>query len=210
MIKSVYHNQGLLLRDAIKLHVPDNRIDCDPTYGRGMFYKDTGVQIPKYRFDLAPQVPDVAKADARELPLLEGSIRSIIFDPPHLATKGPSIDTGSNSNLMVKRFGFYPSEEELHQLYQDALVEFYRVLKNNGVVLFKCMDKVSSGKQYMSHCFIYNTAVATGFYPKDLFILVARSRLIANWQRNQQHARKFHSYFWVLEKRAQKINYLGV
>ena len=30
---------------------------------------------------------------------------------------------------------------------------------------------------------------------------LARNRLVANWQRNQQHARKYHSYFWVFRKR---------
>ena len=60
-----------------------------------------------------------------------------------------------------------------------------------GVLVFKCQDKVSSGKQW---------AIARGFEVLDLFILLARSRLVANWQRNQKHARKFHSYFWVFRK----------
>lgn len=85
--------------------------------------------------------------------------------------------------------------------------EAYRVLKPNGILIFKCQDKVSSGKQYMSHVFIMNEAVKIGFYPKDLFILIAKNRLIANWQiKSQKHARKFHSYFWVFEKNDKKIN----
>lgn len=43
--------------------------------------------------------------------------------------------------------------------------------------------------------------VRLGFYPKDLFILLAKSRLVADWQKNsQKNARKYHSYFWVFEK----------
>ena len=53
----------------------------------------------------------------------------------------------------------------------------------------------------MSHVFIMNEAVKLGFYPKDLFILLAKNRLVADWQvKNQKNARKFHSYFWVFEK----------
>jgi hypothetical protein len=69
------------------------------------------------------------------------------------------------------------------------------------VLIFKCQDKVSGGKQYFSHCFIKEEAEKIGFYPKDLFILLAKNRIMADWQvENQKNARKFHSYFWVFEK----------
>ena len=79
-----------------------------------------------------------------------------------------------------------------------------------GILIFKCQDKVSSGKQYMSHVFIVNTAVETGFYPKDLFVLLAKNRLVADWQaRNQKHSRKFHCYFIVFQKCGTRIDYGG-
>ena len=53
----------------------------------------------------------------------------------------------------------------------------------------------------MMHCHVYNWATRAGFEPLDLFVLLARNRLVANWQRNQKHARKYHSYFWVFRKR---------
>lgn len=131
-----------------------------------------------------------------------------MFDPPFLATTGKSLDSNENNNLINKRFGVYPSEQALHQFYVDSLKEFYRILKDNGILIFKCQDKISSGKQYMSHCFIYNEAIKVGYYPKDLFVLLAKNRLVADWQsRNQKNARKFHSYFWVFQKNDKKIQY---
>ena len=60
----------------------------------------------------------------------------------------------------------------------------------------------------MSHVFVMNEAVKAGFYPKDLFILLAKNRITADWQtRNQKHARKFHSYFWVFEKNGKEVMY---
>ena len=60
----------------------------------------------------------------------------------------------------------------------------------------------------MTHCFVYNEAVKLGYYPKDLFILLAKSRLVADWQtKNQKNARKFHSYFWVFQKSPKTIQY---
>lgn len=64
----------------------------------------------------------------------------------------------------------------------------------------KCQDKVSGGKQYMMHCSIFEWARDIGFETLDVFILLAKARLIANWQRNQKHARKYHCYFWVFQK----------
>ena len=132
-----------------------------------------------------------------------------MFDPPFLATTGKSLIEDQDNNIINKRFGVYPSEQTLHQFYIDSLKESYRILKNKGILIFKCQDKISSGKQYMSHCFIYNEAVKIGFYPKDLFILLAKNRLVADWQvKNQKNARKFHSYFWVFEKSEKKITYV--
>ena len=61
----------------------------------------------------------------------------------------------------------------------------------------------------MSHVFIMNEAVKIGFYPKDLFILLAKNRVVADWQvKNQKNARKFHSYFWVFQKAIKNIEYV--
>ena len=209
LVKSISYDQSEILKWILELHVPNHKIDCDPTYSIGNFYKKTGIQEPKYKYDINPQVDGVEFADSRHLPLENNSIDCMMFDPPFLATTGKSLTKDDNNNIINKRFGVYPSEQELYQFYIDSLKEAYRVLKNKGILIFKCQDKISSGKQYMSHCFIHNEATKIGFYPKDLFILLAKNRLIADWQaKNQKNARKFHSYFWVFEKNNKKINYI--
>ena len=191
------------------MHVPNHKIDCDATYSVGNFYKNTNISEPQYKFDINPQIDGVEYGDSRNLPLDDSSINCMMFDPPFLATTGKSLTENKNNNIINKRFGTYPSEKELHQFYIDSLEEAYRVLVDKGILIFKCQDKISSGKQYMSHCFVHNEAVKIGFYPKDLFILLAKSRLVADWQlKNQKNARKFHSYFWVFEKNNKKIEYI--
>ena len=209
MIKSISYNQYEIIKSILELHVASHKIDCDSTYSIGNFYKNTGVGVPAYKFDIIPQAEGVEYGDSRALPLEDNSIGCLMFDPPFLATTGKSLQKGNNNNIINKRFGVYPSEKELHQFYIDSIKESYRVLKDKGILIFKCQDKVSGGKQYMSHVFVMNEAVKAGFYPKDLFILLAKNRLVADWQvRNQKHARKFHSYFWVFEKNKKIVEYV--
>ena len=208
IVKSISYSQAEILQNILDLYVPSRKIDCDPTFSKGGFYQGTGIQKPQYRFDISP-IAGVVYADCRSLPLRSDTLNCIVFDPPFLATTGQSLASAGNNNVINKRFGVYPSEKELHQLYVSSLLEFHRILKENGILIFKCQDKVSSGKQYMSHVFIMNEAVKAGFYPKDLFILLARNRIMAHWQeKNQKHARKFHCYFWVFQKCKKKISYI--
>ena len=209
LIKSISYDQSEIIKWILQLHTKEGTIDCDPTYSKGNFYKNTNIEPPKYKFDIKPQTEDTVYADARNLPLENESINCIMFDPPFLATTGPSIESDENNNAINRRFGVFPSEKELHQFYIDSMKEFYRVLKKGGILIFKCQDKISSSKQYLSHVFIINKAIKLGYYPKDIFILLAKNRLVAEWQvKNQKNARKFHSYFLVFEKSDKKIEYI--
>lgn len=208
IVSSISYDQSEIIKSILQLHVPSGKIDIDPTYSKGKFYDGTGIEQPRLIYDIAPQNDRVIQADCRKLPLRDECVNCIMFDPPFLATTGPSLKA-DGGNIINKRFGVYHNEKALHKFYIDSLKEFHRLLCNHGILIFKCQDKVSSGKQYMSHVFIMNAAVEIGFYPKDFFILLAKSRLVADWQAaNQKNARKFHSYFWVFEKTDKVIQYI--
>ena len=207
MVKSISFDEQEIIQGILKLHC-EYPIELDPTYSKGNFYKK-GIKAPKYKYDIEPQLSEVVKANAEHLPLEDECINTIMFDPPFLATTGKSLLIKNDSNKINKRFGVYPTEKKLHRFYINALKEFHRLLKNNGILIFKCQDKVSSGKQYFSHNFIINEAEKLGFYTKDMFILLAKNRIVADWQlKNQKNARKFHSYFLVFEKSKRKIQYV--
>tara|TARA_Y100001963_G_C6705478_1_gene411690 strand:- start:259 stop:873 length:615 start_codon:yes stop_codon:yes gene_type:complete len=201
MHKSISYDQEEIFQSIRQLYVKEP-FQLDPTYSKGGFYSSSQ-ERPELCFDISPQSPEVKQADCRDLPIDDGTIRSIMFDPPFLATKGPSL-ASLKGNIINRRFSVFPDEPSLHDFYRESLLEFYRVLEPGGWLVFKCQDKVSGGKQYFSHCFIYAEARAIGFYAKDLFVYGKRSRIVANWQRNQQHARKHHCYFWVFQKK--KVN----
>jgi len=209
IIKSISYDQIQIMQDILQLYAP-NGIELDPTYSIGNFYGR--IPRPRYRYDLAPQMPEVTQADCRKLPHADNSIESINFDPPFLATSlsKDQADYDKNSNRILNRFGFYKNMPELWQFYYDSLKEFHRILKPAGILIFKCQDTISGGEQYLSHIEIINQAIAIGFYPVDIFVLLAKNRLIGQNGENQQHARKFHSYFIVFRKDKTPISYFNM
>jgi len=196
MIKTTNYNQHEIIKDIISLHLDGRDIELDPTYSKGNFYKVTGINQPKYKSDLYPQDEQTIKANANQLPFENGSIKSIMFDPPFLAGYTKEKPTG----LIGERFHGFRYMRDVWAWYDECLAEHHRILSAKGILIFKCQDTVSSGKQHFSHVYVMNKASELGFYVKDLFILLAKNRIAGHNHSNQKHARKFHSYFLVLQK----------
>ena len=196
VISTIGFDQHQMISDICNLHL-NGCIELDPTYSKGVFYKNGKVPQPVYKFDLYPQTADTKKASAESLPFLPNSLNSIMFDPPFVVGYTKEKPTG----IIGERFHGFRYIKDLWNWYDACLKEHYRILKKGGKLVFKCQDTVSSGKQWLSHVHIINEAEKLGFYTKDLFVLLAKSRLIGHNHSNQQHARKFHSYFLVFEKK---------
>jgi len=206
VIRSVSYDQHEILKWIIDLYIPSGRFDYDPTYSKGVFYK-TDVPEPQYKSCLTPEGPVDFFADAKRLPIKSESLDSICFDPPFVMGGIPKKVCKDGSNLISKRFGRFKNEQELLTFYYLSLLEFYRVLKNAGVLVFKCQDCIVSSKQVLSHAAIIAAANKIGFYPKDLFVLTRKAVILSGQVKQQQHARKFHSYFLVFTKEIPIVTY---
>lgn len=201
IIKSVSYDQEEIIKNIMTLYCPKG-FELDPTYSKGNFYKN--IPEPDYKYDLNPEVEGVVQADCRKLPHGYNSINSIMFDPPFVAAMPRKEATG----IITKRFGFYKNiYPELWDMYRDALKEFERILKPGGLLVFKCQDTIHHDHQWLSHVEIINYALSLGFYPKDLFVLIAKNRLIGKNSRKQVHCRKYHSYFLVFIKKKHPVKY---
>lgn len=186
-------DQDKIIRDILRLYNNGNPFHVDCTYSKGVFYKK--LPQPLLKFDLAPQHPDVTEASADNLPLEEGSVHSIMFDPPFMPTKSPN-----NPGKIKQRFTAFNSVEEMWDLYRGAMKEFWRVLIPGGIVVVKCQDTVSSGENFFSHYEIEKYAREMGFTQLDLFVLGSKHVLISSKWKTQRHARKNHSFFLVFQR----------
>jgi len=206
IVSSISFSNDEILNNIMQLY----NIDCfdlDCTYSKGVFWKN--FKKPKFKTDLFPKSNEVLKACSTKLPFKDNSFNFIMFDPPFIIDGTTYKQSKKGSCLMSKRFEAYYSFNELKKHYYNTLKECYRLLKKDGILVFKCQDVVSSGKNHFSHSLIMNMAIDLEYYPKDLFILLSKNRVNSfgsKWKK-QFHARKYHSYFWVLQKTKCKVNY---
>ena len=136
IIKTISFDQEEIIKNIIKLYCPSG-IELDPTFSKGVFYKN--IDKPRLKFDLYPQVEGVSEANCCDLPVESCSINSIMFDPPFVA----AIPKKEAQGIITKRFGYYRNiQHELWDMYHKALKEFYRILRNEGMLIFKCQDTI--------------------------------------------------------------------
>jgi len=225
VIRSISYNQHEILYNIMQLHNDGKPFDCDPTYSVGNFYgkfnitntngENVSIEIPQpeYKFDVNPQVEGVEKIEPLEkLPLDDSSIDSICIDLPFVISCGPSMRTPDydengnkvKNNMISRRFAsFYPVAELLEN-YKHLIEEAYRVLKEDGIMCFKCQNTITGSKFLASPYYSRMIAESIGFDTLDEFVLLAKNRLVSGKINKQQHARSFHSYFLVFKKSLKK------
>lgn len=206
-VRSVYNSNYEVIKNIMALYKID-QFDLDCTYSRGLFWKN--LPAPKIKTDLVPVTEDTIQADSEHLPFEDNSMKSTMCDLPFVICGKLYKSNKEGSSVIAKRFEGYETYEKLTTNYYNTLQELYRVCEKNGLVVFKCQDTTSGGKQHLTHVMVVNMAMKIGFYPRDLFILVAKMRINSfggKWNK-QEHARKHHSYYIVLEKTTPRVKYL--
>ncbi len=193
----------------LSLHVPDGSVIADVTYGVGAFWR----QAPRDRYHLL--ATDIKMGvDCRHLPYDDASIDCVVLDPPymeglyrtsadHLAGAGSHItfrNTYSNGQATPHEEGRPRWHDAVVHFYLEAAYEALRVLKPYGTLIVKCQDEVSANRQRLTHVELINALEKQGLYTKDLFIVVRPNKPGVSRIKQQEHARKNHSYFLVFVK----------
>lgn len=184
-----------LIRKAASLYLKDGQTIADVTYGKGAFWADTSLEnVTLLKSDIVT-IPDAAY-DFRSLPYDDCTIDHVVLDPPYMHTPGKPMVEERYQNAATTSKMYHA---DIIGLYTQGMLEARRVLNKGGHLWVKCQDEVQSGKQCWSHVELFNIATQAGFYGKDLFVLMSNNQ--PPIQHAQKHARKNHSYLWILEKR---------
>lgn len=197
-----------LFPHILSLHVPTGSTVADVTHGGGVFWRE----VPDGLYNL--RATDIADGiDCRALPYADGSIDCVVLDPPYMEGFFRRTTTKAGGGTHAAFRTFYSNGDEkpgaakyhaaVTDLYFGACREASRVLRNRGILIVKCQDEVSAGKQWLTHVEIINECARLGFYCKDLFVVVRKNRPGVSRMLKQVHARKNHSYFLIFTKQAR-------
>lgn len=219
LIKSTSFEQKEIMYNIMQLHNGGKPFYADMTYSSGKFYEVKKndkyiIPQPSIKLDVIPQFDDVIKLEPLgKLPFEDNSIESLVIDLPFVIAPRDSastkLDNQDGRNVIMNRFSSYYPVEEILISYEHWISEAYRVLKQDGICIFKTQATVTGGKQLMTPEYSWMCATSAGFYVLDQFFLLAKNRLHSGKIKTQQHARKFTSTFYVFKKSdKKKIKYM--
>lgn len=169
-----------------------NGLVVDVTYGEGNFwtiYRPDGlVGHDKWKGD---------GVDFRALPEADGSVDTLVFDPPYKLSGTPALGE------MDDRYGVdarHPNSwQTVHQIIRDGIKEAGRVVRSGGHLLLKCMNQVAGGKVRWQTDEFTRAAMMVGFRKQDQLEFLRKGRPQPEGT-VQLHARRNLSSLLVFEK----------
>jgi hypothetical protein len=195
-LRTVIHGDNAdLIAEVAKLYLSPSQTVLDVTYGKGVFWRKVDVTAFDFHgYDIAARGKQ--KGDFKRVKAADESVDHVIFDPPYMHNPGKPMVNARYRNRETHTGKYHA---DILRDYRIGMSEAYRILRRGGLLWVKCQDEIESGLQRWSHIEIYLAARRMGFLGKDLFLLVPHSRTPMR-HTTQLHARKAHSYLWLLEK----------
>jgi adenine-specific DNA-methyltransferase len=196
----------------LQRYTREGDVVVDPMCGSGTTIdvcEDTGRR--PIGFDLAPSRADIRKADARRLPLAEGSADFVFIDPPYSGHIVYSDDPACIGKLDA-------SGEDGGAAYYGAMraviSEAHRVLKDRRYMGLYVSDsyrkrKSGPGGVFMPIGFELFSILREHFRPVDIICVVRRNQKLerGNWRRAAEEGNFFlrgFNYLLVMKKESGK------
>lgn len=191
-----------LIASVAKLYLKPTDLVVDVTHGKGLFW--TKVK-PK---NLVAHDLDTRKGDGvswSDLPEGDGTVDVLVFDPPYVSPGGRKTSTIHEMN---DRYGMQMSATSPKGQWLsivEGLEEAHRVLKKRGLLWFKCMNYISSGRLQRAKAWADIEFDRLGFRVEDEFIHMGHPGPqpqvnLDGTPRRQVHARNNASFLIVARK----------
>ena len=183
-----------LVREVCNLYVKKGETIADVTWGKGAFWKNCKQEVTGSDL-IHPERP----YNFGKLPYGDSQFDHVVFDPPYVHTPGKKFQnnaTYQNSETHIREKTTKKYHDAVMQRYSIGMTEASRVASK--FLWVKCQDEVCSGLQRWTHIEVYEIGRRLGLYARDLFVLQQAHNPTVQYK-NQQHARKNHSYLWIFE-----------
>ena len=125
------------------------KLILDATVNTGRFWE--GGNLPVLGFDIEAKHQPTVVADNTRMPLRDGCVDVIVYDPPHIPNQGAdkSKDFNTRFGLVLKssaRNGY-----NFSHLFPPFVREAYRVLEPEGIMLAKIADYIHGHRFQWAH-----------------------------------------------------------
>jgi len=194
-----YGNDAELLEVMLNFYPkrPPQRV-LDATVNAGRFWRSS--QRPVIGMDAEFRHRPAIVGDNAQMPLRDGIMDVVVYDPPHIPNQGKdrSKDFNTRFGLTLKS----PKENgySFAHLYPPFVVEAYRVLTPQGLLICKITDYVHGHRFQWAHVDLIQAATAAGFSPCDCIVKVRKGPIIDPRWKTAHHARRHHCYWLVFRK----------
>lgn len=213
-------DNGVLIAKIAPLYLVGARCVVDVTFGNGGFWTHYRPEnlichdlVTVMEFSNGSGV--LSGVDWRKLPEADGSVDRFVFDPPYVAPGGRAT-SGPKFDQMRDAYGMHSTEKDPAAQWAKILLgceEAWRVLEPGGLLLFKVMDYVSSGRMQWATRWAWKDIETigrretksgrhlAGFRMVDEIVLVQTGHTgMQPKGRRQVHARASHSSLLVFRK----------
>jgi DNA modification methylase len=154
-------------------------------------------------FDLVPSRPDIQQADARRLPLPDGSADFAFIDPPYSTHVDYSDDPRCIGKLDASPEATGPKGvNAYYAAMAQVIAELHRVLKNRRYMALYVSDSFKKGKPFMPIGFELFGLMRRHFKPIDIIAVVRHNRTL---KRGNWHAAAIEGNFFL-----RGFNYLFI
>lgn len=221
-------DNGVLIAKIAPLYLEGARRVVDVTFGRGGFWThyrpENLICHDLYTImEVTNGSGELSGVDWRKLPEADGSVDRVVFDPPYVSPGGRST-SGPKFDQMRDTYGMHSTEKDPAAQWAKILLgceEAWRVLEPDGLLLFKVMDYVSSGRMQWATRWAWRDierigrtvnrkgVEVGGFRMVDEIVLVQTGHTgMQPSGRRQVHARAAHSSLLLFRKPKGSRNHL--
>jgi DNA modification methylase len=160
-------------------------------------------------FDLNPQRPDIRRADARKIPLADGSADFVFIDPPYSTHVDYSDDPMCIGKLDA---GGEDGGEAYYSAMRRVFHELHRVLKDRRYLALYVSDSYRKGKgkggatdRFMPIGFHLLDILGASFRPVDIIAVVRHNQKLSrgNWHKAAEDGNFFmrgFNYLFIMKK----------
>lgn len=190
---SVSESQSDILKSILAIHLSGrDRYDCDLTAWKCGFYRD-GLLRPYWLYDKYPQIDDVKNLEDIDNDSIYGALKSVVIDLP------TTVQMPSTKKINIEMA--FSSMDELYAEHKKMLNLAYRLLRSDGVLVYKTMDFTYQNTPMWISDYVLREAINQGFELADKYIYIDSKHTKIDRRRTRYTASvPAHAYFFVFRK----------